>query len=417
MHTPESVASGHKGFAPSEGWPSSRPASSQKPGGVLFCTPPLLSPSIRCGHSECSMLHDFIATHRQEIISRCRTKVATRLIPPGQRVDVNHGVPLFLEQLEDALRARAIPSSDIERTAVQQGHELLRQGFTLSDVVHHYGDVCQAITELAVEFNKAIGTDDFRMLNLCLDDAIAGAVTEFGRQQNQSTVDEEQARGSERAGFVAHEMRNLLNTAIVAFEVLKTGNVAVGGSTGGVLHRSLMAARTLASRSLGEVRLTQGVQNREQFVASGFIQELAAAATLEGNARGIGLRVIPGDDGVFIEADRQVLTAVVMNLLQNAFKFTKPGTMVVLRVRASAERVLLEVEDECGGLPGASVDDLFRPFKQRAADRSGLGLGLAFSRRAVEANNGRIYAHNLPSKGCVFTVDLPRIPTPAVATV
>jgi signal transduction histidine kinase len=172
------------------------------------------------------------------------------------------------------------------------------------------------------------------MLNLCLDDVIAGAVTEFGRQQNQSTLDEEQARGNERAGFVAHEMRNLLNTAIVAFEVLKTGNVAVGGSTGAVLYRSLMGARTLASRSLGEIRLIQGVQNREQFAASGFIQELVPAATLEGNARGIGLRVMPGDGGVFIEADRQVLTAVVMNLLQNAFKFTKPGTMVVLRVQA-----------------------------------------------------------------------------------
>jgi signal transduction histidine kinase len=126
---------------------------------------------------------------------------------------------------------------------------------------------------------------------------------------------------------------------------------------------------------------------------------------------------MPGDDGVFIEADRQVLTAVVMNLLQNAFKFTKPGTIVVLRVRATVQRVLLEIEDECGGLATAIVDDLFRPFEQRGADRSGLGLGLAFSRRAVEANDGRIYAHNLPSKGCVFTIDLPRIPTPALATV
>ncbi len=305
----------------------------------------------------------------------------------------------------------------LRKRPVQHGHQLRREGFTVSDVVRHYGDVCQAITELAVELNTAIRTDDFRMLNLCLDDAIVGAVTEFSRQQNQSTLDEEKARGNERAGFAAHEMRNLLNTAIIAFEVLKTGSVAVGGSTGGVLQRSLMGARTLTNRSLGEVRLNQGIQNREQFVASGFIHELGAAATLEGNSRGVRLHLMPGDDGVFIEADRQVLTAVVMNLLQNAFKFTKPGTIVVLRVRATVERVLLEIEDECGGLPTAIVDDLFRPFEQGGADRSGLGLGLAFSRRAVDANNGRIYAHNLPSKGCVFTIDLPRIPTPATATV
>jgi hypothetical protein len=87
--------------------------------------------------------------------------------------------------------------------------------------------VCQSITDLAVEKNAPISTDDFRTLNRCLDDAIAGAVTQFGREQNQSTLDGETARGSERAGFLAHELRNVLNTAIMAFEVLKTGNVGV----------------------------------------------------------------------------------------------------------------------------------------------------------------------------------------------
>ena len=210
-------------------------------------------------------------------------------------------------------------------------------------------------------------------------------------------------------------MRNLINTAIVAFEVLKTGNVGVAGSTGTVLHRSLMASRALIGRSLAEVRLTQGVQNREQFLVSGFIEEIASAATLEANARGVRLTVMPVEDGVAIEADRQVLAAVVGNLLQNAFKFTRPRTTVTLRVGASAERVLIEIQDECGGLPSGNVNELFRPFEQRSADRTGVGLGLAFSRWGVEANNGRIYARNLPDRGCVFTVDLPRLPVPAVA--
>ena len=105
-----------------------------------------------------------------------------------------------------------------------------------------------------------------------------------------------------------------------------------------------------------------------------------------------------------------MLAAVVGNLLQNAFKFTRPHTTVTLRVGASAERVLIEIEDECGGLPAGNVNGLFRPFEQRSADRTGLGLGLAFSRWGVEANDGRIYARNLPEKGCVFTIDLPRLP-------
>lgn len=115
-----------------------------------------------------------------------------------------------------------------------------------------------------------------------------------------------------------------------------------------------------------------------------------------------------------IKADRLVLASVVGNLLQNAFKFTRPRTIVTLRVCASAERVLIEIQDECGGLPDGNARALFRPFEQRGADRTGLGLGLPFTRRGAEANDGRLYARNLPGEGCVFTVDLPRVPFPAV---
>ena len=267
-----------------------------------------------------------------------------------------------------------------------------------------------------MELNAPITTEDFRTLNRCLDDAIAGAVTEFGRGRNQSTLDGESARGTERLGFLAHELRNLMNTALLALEVLKTGNVGVAGSTGQVLHRSLIGARDLIGRSLAEVRLTQGIENRERIQLSDFIDRLVAAATLEASARGVTLKVVAAEEGVAIEADRQVLSAAVGNLLQNAFKFTRPQTTVTLRVGASAERVLIEIEDECGGLAGGMTnDELFRPFEQRGADRTGLGLGLAFSRWAVEANHGRIYARTLPGRGCIFTVDLPRYPTPAEA--
>jgi signal transduction histidine kinase len=365
------------------------------------------------------MLHEFIAANRDEIISRCRAKVSTRSIPPPTEAEINHGVPLFLEQLVTALRSGgATPNHEISRSAVLHGHDLLLQGFTVSQVVHDYGDVCQSITDLAMEMDAPISTDDFRTLNRCLDDAIAGAVTEFGRGRNQSTLDGEAARGTERLGFLAHELRNLMHTAILAFEVLKTGNVGVAGSTGQVLQRSLIGARDLIGRSLAEVRLARGVQNRERFQMSNFIDELVPAATLEATARGLTLTVVAVEEDVEIEADRQVLAAVVRNLLQNAFKFTHSHTTVTLRVGASAERVLIEVEDECGGLAGGNTnDEQFRPFEQRNADRTGLGLGLAFSRWGVEANHGRIYARTLPGRGCIYTVDLPRCPSGVEAIV
>lgn len=353
------------------------------------------------------LLHEFVAANRDEIIRRCRAKVQRRSVPPPTEGQFDSGVPLFLEQLEDALRAGRTSGFDMRNSAARHGQAVLREGFTVSQVVYDYGDVCQSITELAVEMDAPISTDDFRMLNRCLDDAIAAAVTQYGRGQHQCILDEP-ARRSERLSYLIHELRNLTHTAILAFEVLKTGKVGVAGSTGTVLHRSLIGLTTLMNRSVGEVRLTEGVQNPEKFLVSGFIDELAPAAILEANARDVRLIVPPVDDGLVIEADRQILGLVVGNVLQNAFKFTRPRTNVTLRVGASAERVLIEVEDECGGLPHGNVDDLFRPFEQRSSDRTGLGLGLAFSQWGVEANNGRIYARDLPEKGCVFTVDLPR---------
>jgi signal transduction histidine kinase len=352
------------------------------------------------------MLYEFVHANRQEIIRRCRAKVAIRSIPPPSEAEIDHGVPLFLQQLVEALHLGGTSTAAIGSSAGMHGHDLLLQGFTVSQVVHDYGNVCQSITELATERDVPISSEDFRALNACLDDAIARAATQYGRERDQSVIDHEAVRSNQHVGFYSHELRNLLNTALLAFEVLKSGQVSIGGSTGKVLHRSLLSAYDLVSRSLNEIRLKKTLPSRKEFSVSDFIEELAPAATLSANARHIKLTVVPAEPGVWVDADREMLAAVMMNLLQNAFKFTRTRSTVTLRVNASTNRVLLEVQDECGGLPSG---DLFRPFEQRSRNRTGLGLGLAFSRAAVEANGGRIYARSLPDVGCVFTVDLPRV--------
>jgi signal transduction histidine kinase len=362
------------------------------------------------------MLFEFIDFNRNEIIRRCREKVARRSSPPPTPAEIDHGVPLFLSQLIHSLRSGVSASAEISDTALLHGQELLRQGFSVSQVVHDYGDVCQSITELAVETNAPISAEDFRVLNGCLDNAIAGAVTEFGRGQIMPPLREDASPAIEASGFFAHELRNLLNTALIAFQVVKTGNVGVAGSTGAVLHRSLVSACDLVARSLAGIRLTQGVQHPERLLVAQFVAELTEGAVLAANAQGVTLTIPPVEEGVTIDADRQVLSAVLTNVLQNAFKFTRPRSTVILRVRASAERVLFEIQDECGGLPGGNVSDLFRPFEQRGLNRTGLGLGLAFSRLAIEVNRGRLYAADLPGIGCVFTVDLPRCPAAVVVS-
>jgi signal transduction histidine kinase len=359
-----------------------------------------------------AMLHDFITFNRDEIIARCRAKVAARKFPPPSEAEVNHGVQLFLEQLVDALRAGEA-GEEIDRSARLHGHDLLRQGFTVSQVVHDYGDVCQTVTALAMETNAPISANDFSILNRCLDDAIAGAVTIYGLESEEIASARRRAeagRSTERIGFLVHELRNLVTTAIFAFEVIKTGNVGVTGNTGAVLYRSLLGLKDLIAHSLNEVRMTAGDTHRTPIVVSSLIEEVALSAKLAADARGITLNVPAVEDGLVVSGDQQVLSAVVANLLQNAFKFTRPHSQVTLRARARESRLLIEVEDECGGLPGGGDGtEIAASFEQKASDRSGLGIGLAFSRWGAEVNGGRLYARNLPNLGCVFIVDLPRV--------
>lgn len=213
------------------------------------------------------MLYEFITLNREEIISRCRAKVARRSMPPPSETEINHGVPLFLDQLVDMLRSGG-STRDIDASAGQHGHDLLLKGFAVSQVVRDYCDVCQTVTDLAVETNAPISTEDFRTLDLCLDEAIASAVTMYTRESQQLYSEPAVDRDNERLDFLVHELRNLVNTAVVAFEVLKSGNVAVGGSTGAVLNRSLIGLRDLIARTVEEVRSSKAAQKGSEAVAS-----------------------------------------------------------------------------------------------------------------------------------------------------
>jgi hypothetical protein len=349
------------------------------------------------------MLNEFITQNRAEIIRRCRSKVAARPAPPSTPENLEQGVALFLDPLAEALRLPSNTSPAIREGAARRGEEMLRLGFTVGQVVHHYGDICQAITELALERKAAISTDDFRALNRCLDDAIADAVTEYGRQRDARIS----ADGTEGLAIFAHELRNLLLSATLSFEVLSTGRVGIGGATGAILERSLSGLTNLVDRSLTDVRI-MAVHKRERIAIKDFVEEVGASVDLQARTRNVSLRVVCEDGDSAVDSDRHVLGSVVGNLLQNALKFSRPEGLVTLRTSADADRVRIDIEDECGGLPPGDPRDLFLPFEQRGRDRSGLGLGLPVSRRGVEASGGDLQVRDVPGRGCVFTVSLPR---------
>jgi len=283
---------------------------------------------------------------------------------------------------------------------------LLKSGFSVGQVVHGYGDVCQVVTNLAQETNALISPEEFHTFNRCLDDAIAGAVTAYGEQRERELAYE----GTERVGVLAHELRNLLNTAVLSFDAIKGGTVALGGSTSVVHARSLAGLRKLADRALAEVRLEAGQARFEPVLLAELIDEVHTSAALEAQGVNVQLEVDPVEAELTIQADRQLFSSAVSNLLQNAVKYSHLGGNVRLSAHATDAEVFIDVADSCGGLPPRAAEALFRPFERGGAKSPGLGLGLSIASSAVRAHSGELRVRDVPGAGCVFTIVLPRAP-------
>ena len=361
------------------------------------------------------MLHELIDLYRDAILVRAREKVKTRVRASSSSDDLDTGVPLFLTQLGELLRlAEAGPTDDvtIANSATAHGRNLSALGFTAGQVVHDYGDVCQAITEIALEFGAPISVPEFHTLNRCLDTAIAGAVTEHARLSSEAQA----AVDTERAARSAHELRDLLNTALLAFNAIKIGPVAITGSTGAVLGRSLLGLRKEIDKSIAHSRLAGSALSLEPVGLGKLLDDVGEPARLAAEYRHVSFVVEPADRSLLLRADPLILASAIMNLLTNAIKFTPVNGRVTLRTRTEADHLVIDVEDQCGGFPEMAGDP-FAPFvRRRSTDQAGLGLGLSIARKAVRAHGGDITLHNKPGLGCLLSIRLPLgVPSPQSA--
>lgn len=372
-------------------------------------------------------MHNFLANNREGLIMRCTAKVAKRPQRNATAAQLKNGIPMFLDQLTRTLEAEqggeaaaglAISGasggdgsvlSEMGVSAAAHGKELLKLDYTVDQVVHDYGDLCQAITDLAFERDAPFSIDEFRTLNRCLDNAIADAVTEFSFQRDTAITLRQTTELNQRLGFLMHELRNSLNSASLAVAALETGNLSMTGATGSVLKRSHTAMSKLIERSLTEVKI-QGVEVDPHllFSLAAFITEAKQAGELSALSRGCIFTVADVDETLALDANRELMLAALVNLLNNAFKFTKPHTTVSLNAYGTGDRIFIEVQDNCGGLPQGNAEKMFVPFSQRGDDKSGVGLGLSIARQSVMADNGTLSVRNLPGDGCVFTINLPR---------
>ncbi|MGZ5583977.1 MAG: two-component system sensor histidine kinase KdpD [Usitatibacter sp.] len=158
----------------------------------------------------------------------------------------------------------------------------------------------------------------------------------------------------------------------------------------------------------GEVRLNRQWLPLEEIVGS-------ALRSLEPSLAAYPVKVTLPADLPLVEMDATLIERVLANLLENAAKFTPPGTPIEITARAAEGRLEVSVTDDGPGIPAGQEEAIFEKFVRGAAESAtpGVGLGLAICRAIVEAHGGTIHAEKGRARGARFTFTLPLGTPPA----
>lgn len=361
-------------------------------------------------------LADVLEERSDEIVQRFADRLYESIASTSlNREDVIDSLNQFLGEVVRGIRAdgeaRRIGAVTAESaTARAHGSQRFRLGFDMGAVVREYGALRDVIFVTLDESGQTFTVDELRSLSWYLVGGIANAATKYAQDRDL----ELRKQTGEHVAFLAHELRNPLASMRLAFSRLeKQGLPAESERLAAIMRANLNQLSERIDRALSAGRMEAGGElHLEQLEVPSFLEALRTECSLDAQDKQIEIVLAVGAQQVC--ADRKYLGSALSNLLRNAVKFTRAGGTIQLRAKNGGERVVFEVEDECGGLPEGNVQKLFDPFVQLGQDRSGFGLGLAIAKRAVDAHEGTLRVHDLPGRGCVFVLDLPAAgPRPA----
>jgi signal transduction histidine kinase len=355
-------------------------------------------------------LHEVLSAKRDEVMARWKTRIRGTLAPETMSpLELVNHIPRFITEIVAALRTDAGlsslgPSPAETTTAADHGAQRLRLGFSLDSVVREYGALRESIVATAKDAGADLTLRELQVLFDAIVSGIAQAVTEYSRQRDAELL----RQANEHFAFIAHELRDPLSAAMSSFLILKSaGQLPIGNRSVDAVDRGLQRTRELIDQTLQIARVASGIELRRQSTTLKILFEEAeqgAAPEAESKRVEIRSRILADEQ---INLDTRLVRSALGNLVRNGVKYTATGGVVELRGRIADGRVVIEVEDCCGGLPPGKVEQAFAPFVRLDKRQTGFGLGLAIAKQAVDAHGGSIRVQDLPGKGCIFVLELP----------
>jgi signal transduction histidine kinase len=355
------------------------------------------------------MMSQFLSDNRSELEQRFRHKILERTRRAVDKQRIERNIPLFLDQIISALQVESelcgpkalafvVPAANDANTyfevvawpSVGATDSLVR---SIERIVLDYGDICLAIIDLASDFGRRFGIAELQTLDKFLDIGIAETVTKFSQRPVVANAD---------------ELRDSLNTATLAVISTKSSNMGMSNATGALLDHSLTGLRSYINQSEVMVTETGMKVNRSVFILGDFIDEMKYSILNEAGLHRCVLNIEYIPRLLTLNADKDLLLSAVVNLLQNAYKFSGSGGEVTLSVSSSVDQILISVKSHDCCFSEYVIDDMFLPFTHSGANKIGMGMGLSLARRSIQANGGQLTVESKFGQGCTFTIALPR---------
>jgi signal transduction histidine kinase len=273
-----------------------------------------------------------------------------------------------------------------------------------------------------IEARAASEAERLRALNESLEAKVSARTADL--TEALAALDHQRRRAEDanrsKSDFLAnmsHELRTPLNAVIGFAEILqmKRGGEALSPGQAEAVEQIGSSGRhllALIEEVLDFARIESGkvVVALEAVDARALTAEVLGGFRLQAEAAGVTLAALAPGDPIVVRADRLKLRQVAANLVSNAIKYNRRGGRVSLEAHAEDGAVALSVRDTGLGIPAERMADLFQPFERLGREAlavEGAGLGLALTRRLVEAMGGELGVESRPGEGSVFTVRLP----------
>jgi two-component system phosphate regulon sensor histidine kinase PhoR len=223
---------------------------------------------------------------------------------------------------------------------------------------------------------------------------------------------------SEFLGNVSHELRTPIFSLQGFLETLLDGAIddpAVNREFLEKAHRHAQRLNLLLNDLIEISRIESGEMQMSfrYFAIREFLERMLEEMRPQADQKGVALTLVPGAPaGEQVFGDRDRLKQVIVNLIDNAIKYTNPGGTIALSAEADGDRCTVRVSDTGIGIPEEHHSRIFERFyrvdRDRSRDVGGTGLGLAIVKHIIEAHGGAIAVASTPGKGSVFSFTLKR---------